>query len=84
MNNDNLQVYKMSRGCAWLDAGSSSTLQDSSLYVQTVEKRQGVKLGCPEEEALYNKFITKEELFNTINEMPNSEYKSYLNKLCTS
>ena len=82
MNSGNLKVYKMSRGCAWLDAGSSSTLQDSSLYVQTVEKRQGVKLGCPEEEALYNKFITREKLLTIINDMPECEYKNYLSGLC--
>jgi len=83
-NYDLLNVYKTNRGCAWLDAGSCNTLYESASYVQVIEKRQGIKIGCPEEAALIKKFITKKDLQNIIENTPESEYKKYLKKLCTN
>lgn len=73
-----LRVLLMPRGSAWLDAGTSSSLHDASAYVQTVEKRQGIKLGCPEEAALRKGFIRPSELRSHLDTVPNCEYRDYL------
>tara|TARA_Y100000310_G_C20680837_1_gene815844 strand:- start:1533 stop:2399 length:867 start_codon:yes stop_codon:yes gene_type:complete len=78
LRDDTLNVYKLPRGSVWLDAGISSSLFDSSAYVQTVEKRQGIKIGCPEE-ATYNRGnITKTQLKKLTKSIPDCEYKNYL------
>ena len=53
-----LRVHRLSRGFAWLDAGTSSSLHEASAYVQTIEKRAGVKIGCPEEAAFRAGFLS--------------------------
>lgn len=73
-----LRVYRLSRGFAWLDAGTSSSLHDASAYVQTIEKRQGIKIGCPEEAAFRQGFITLEQLQDLVTRMPRCEYRDYL------
>jgi len=73
-----LRVYRLSRGFAWLDAGTSSSLHEASAYVQTIEKRQGIKIGCPEEAAFRQGFITLEELEALVSRMPRCEYRDYL------
>lgn len=73
-----LRVYRLSRGTAWLDAGTSSSLHEASSYVQTIEKRQGMKLGCPEEAALYRGFLSLEEFETLVAGMPDCEYRDYL------
>jgi glucose-1-phosphate thymidylyltransferase len=73
-----LRVVRMSRGTAWLDAGTSSSLHDASAYVQTIEKRQGMKLGCPEEAALHRGFLKIEDFEVLVSTMPNCEYRDYL------
>lgn len=73
-----LRVTKLSRGFAWLDAGTSSSLHDASAYVQTIEKRQGIKMGCPEEAAFRTGFIGLKELERLIEGMPSCEYRDYL------
>ena len=76
-----LRVVRMSRGTAWLDAGTSSSLHDASAYVQTIEKRQGMKLGCPEEAALHRGFLKMDDFEALVAEMPNCEYRDYLTGL---
>ncbi|MFN0076441.1 MAG: glucose-1-phosphate thymidylyltransferase RfbA [Prosthecobacter sp.] len=78
-----LQVQRLSRGTAWLDAGTSSSLHDASAYVQTIEKRQGTKLGCPEEAALYRGFLTLEQFETLVAGMPRCEYQDYLSGVAT-
>ncbi|WP_395747019.1 glucose-1-phosphate thymidylyltransferase RfbA [Prosthecobacter sp.] len=73
-----LRVQRLSRGTAWLDAGTSSSLHEASAYVQTIEKRQGMKLGCPEEAALYRGFLTLEQFEALVGRMPRCEYRDYL------
>ncbi|NGO40007.1 glucose-1-phosphate thymidylyltransferase RfbA [Limisphaera ngatamarikiensis] len=73
-----LRVYRLSRGFAWLDAGTSSSLHEASAYVQTIEKRQGIKIGCPEEAAFRQGFISLEQLEALVARMPRCEYRDYL------
>jgi glucose-1-phosphate thymidylyltransferase len=73
-----LRVYRVGRGFAWLDAGTSSSLHEASAYVQTIEKRAGIKIGCPEEAAFRSGFITLTQLTEVTNKMPKCEYRDYL------
>lgn len=78
LHQEKLKVVRLSRGFAWLDAGTSSSLHDASNYVYTIEKRQGIKIGCPEEAAMWSGFIKPMQLQEIANSLPNCEYKSYL------
>ncbi len=73
-----LRVYRLTRGFAWLDAGTSSSLHDASDYVRTIETRQGIKLGCPEEAAFRSGFISDPQFESVIERMPKCEYRDYL------
>ncbi len=73
-----LRVERLNRGFAWLDAGTSSSLHEAASYVQTIEKRQGAKIGCPEEAALRSGFISLERLQALADSMPKCEYSDYL------
>ena len=70
---------RLSRGFAWLDAGTSTSLHEASAYVQTIEQRQGIKIGCPEEAALRRDFLSTKEFEALLAKMPNCEYRDYLN-----
>jgi glucose-1-phosphate thymidylyltransferase len=76
-----LRVHRLSRGTAWLDAGTSTSLHEASAYVQTIEKRQGIKLGCPEEAALHRGFLSVEEFEQLLTTMPKCEYRDYLTEV---
>jgi glucose-1-phosphate thymidylyltransferase len=76
-----LRVHQLSRGFAWLDAGTSSSLHEASAYVQTIEKRQGIKIGCPEEAAFRHGFISCEQLEKLAGQMPQCEYRDYLHRV---
>jgi glucose-1-phosphate thymidylyltransferase len=78
-----LRVWRLPRGSAWLDAGTSSSLQESSAYVQTIEKRQGIKIGCPEEAAFHSGLISLGQLDDLVRQMPNCEYRDYLAEVVT-
>lgn len=73
-----LNVIRLSRGVAWLDAGTSSSLHEASAYVQTIEKRQGIKIGCPEEAAFRRGFLDVAQFAALIARMPHCEYREYL------
>jgi len=81
LNQRKLQVHTIERGFAWLDSGTSQSLHDAAAFVQTVEKRQGIKIGCPEEVAFRKGFINSKELKQEIEKMPLCDYRSYLNKI---
>ena len=73
-----LRVERLNRGFAWLDAGTSSALQEASAYIATVENRQGLKIGCPEEAALVRGFLSIDAFDALVARLPNCEYRSYL------
>jgi glucose-1-phosphate thymidylyltransferase len=73
-----LRVQRLARGFAWLDAGTSSSLHEASAYVQTIEKRAGIKIGCPEEAAFRQEFVTLAQLDELVGKIPNCEYRDYL------
>ncbi len=73
-----LRVRRLGRGFAWLDAGTSSSLHEASAYVQTIEKRQGIKIGCPEEAAFRRNFLSLAQLESLAEKMPRCEYREYL------
>ena len=74
----NLSVHRLNRGFAWLDAGTSTSLHEASAYVQTIEKRAGIKIGCPEEAAFRQGFLSLGQLEKLADEMPKCEYRDYL------
>jgi len=76
-----LRVHRLNRGFAWLDAGTSSSLHEASAYVQTIEKRQGIKIGCPEEAAWRQGFLSTQQLSELIGRLPECEYRQYLKEL---
>jgi glucose-1-phosphate thymidylyltransferase len=81
LNDKKLKVYRINRGCAWLDAGTCQSMNEAGEYVRVIEQRQGVKIGCPEESAFKAGFLSKESLQKEIDKMPEVEYKSYLKML---
>jgi glucose-1-phosphate thymidylyltransferase len=76
-----LRVVALPRGFAWLDAGTSSSLHEASSFVQTLEKRQGIKMGCPEEAAWRAGLIDQGQFRELISRMPGCEYRDYLARL---
>lgn len=78
MRRGELQVRRLSRGFAWLDAGTSSALHEASVYVENIETRQGVKIGCPEEAAFIRGFLSTECFQALLETMPACEYRDYL------
>ena len=71
----------MGRGYAWLDTGTHDSLLEASQFVQTLEKRQGMKISCIEEIAFRMGYIDKDQLIALGNEMMNNPYGQYLLKI---
>lgn len=76
-----MSVVPMKRGNAWLDAGTPESLMESSNFVQIIEKRQGLKIACIEEQAYRRGFINDEQMLVLINELQEGTYKNYLKKV---
>ena len=76
-----LSVIPMKRGNAWLDAGTPSSLMDSSNFVKIIEERQGLKIACIEEIAYRFGFIDSVRMENLIRSMKECDYKAYLRKV---
>lgn len=76
-----LKVEKLERGIAWFDTGTHDALLETASFVQTIEKRQGMQVSCPEEIAFNNGWITKEELLNLSKKYLKTNYGKYLEDL---
>jgi len=84
LNENRLKVEQMGRGYAWLDTGTHDSLLEASQFVQTLEKRQGMKISCIEEIAYRMKYIDKDQLKALGNKMANNPYGQYLLKIVDS
>lgn len=78
MQKNQLDVQRMGRGQAWLDTGTADTLLDAANFIQTIERRQGLKVSCPEEIAWRNGWISSSELATLAEPLRNSGYGDYL------
>ena len=76
-----LNVAVLDKGTAWLDTGTFDSLSDASEFVRVIEKRQGTKIGCIEEVAYRNGFISREQLFGLAEQLKKSGYGMYLHSI---
>lgn len=81
LKQQNLKVKKLKRGFAWLDTGTHDSLSEASTFIEVIEKRQGLKIACLEEIALYKGWITKEQLKEIAKPMAKNQYGQYLLQL---
>ncbi len=82
MKNGRLNAEILGRGFSWLDTGTHKSLLQASLYVQTIEENQGIKIACLEEIACLMNFIEKEKVLENIKNYKNNEYFSYVKNVC--
>lgn len=78
LDRQQLQVENLGRGFAWLDTGTHESLLEASQFIETLEKRQGLKIGCLEEVAYHKGFITKEQLVLQAKRLEGTPYGDYL------
>ena len=81
LNRGKLKVEIMDRGSAWLDTGTFDSMNDASEYIRVIEKRTGLKIGCPEEIAFREKFITEDKLRSLAAPLLKSGYGRYLHQI---
>jgi glucose-1-phosphate thymidylyltransferase len=81
LSNGQLEVVVMGRGMAWLDTGTHESLMDASLYIQAIEKRQGLMVACPEEIAYRSGYISAKQVEKIGSSMKNNSYGAYLLQL---
>lgn len=83
LKQNELQVKLLSRGMAWLDTGTQTSLLEAGNYIATIEHRQGLKIACLEEVAFRMGFINEAELERIVDGLPKGEYREYLRLVCT-
>jgi glucose-1-phosphate thymidylyltransferase len=83
LNQNNLKVELMGRGYAWLDTGTHESLLEASNFIQTIEKRQGLKVACLEEIAFEMGYISREKVIELATPLKKNEYGQYLLRLAT-
>jgi glucose-1-phosphate thymidylyltransferase len=76
-----LNVHKLPRGVAWLDTGTFESLMQAGMYVETIEQRQGIKIGCIEEIAYQNGWINRDQVLKFAQKHKKTNYGTYLTKL---
>ncbi|MCX6178204.1 MAG: glucose-1-phosphate thymidylyltransferase RfbA [Chlorobiales bacterium] len=81
LKREQLKCSLLGRGFAWLDTGTHESFQEAGNFIQTVEKRQGLKIACPEEIAWRNGWISDEQLFRLSEPLMKSQYGQYLLRL---
>ena len=74
----------LGRGVAWLDTGTHKSLLEAGTFIETLEARQGLKVGCIEEIAVEMGFSTKKDILNLIDSYPSNDYKEYIERILTS
>ena len=84
LERDSLHVELLGRGVAWLDTGTHKSLLDAGAFIETIESRQGLKVGCLEEIAYSEGFISKEQFSKLIYEYPNNDYRDYLETILSN
>ena len=84
MKRGKLKVEKLGRGMTWFDTGTHDALLETASFVQTIEKRQGLQISCPEEIAFNNGWINKEQLLELSKRYMKTEYGKYLKYLAES
>jgi glucose-1-phosphate thymidylyltransferase len=82
LRRNDLHVRLLSRGMAWLDTGTQTSLLEAGNYIATIEHRQGLKVACLEEVALRMGFIDRNQLRARIERLPAAEYRDYLALVC--
>ncbi len=75
-----LNVRQLGRGYAWLDTGTHDSLHEASSFVQTIEKRQGIKIACPEEIGLEKGWISGDAVLERADRLGKTEYAAYLRR----
>ncbi|MEO5963266.1 MAG: sugar phosphate nucleotidyltransferase, partial [Thermomonas sp.] len=78
LDDGSMQLEKMGRGYAWLDTGTHESLVEASTYIETIEKRQGLRVCCPEEIAWYNGWIDADQLRALAQPLSKNGYGQYL------
>jgi len=78
LDEDRLSVEVMGRGYAWLDTGTHESLLEASTFIETIERRQGLKVACIEEIAFEQGYITKEQLIELAQPLAKNQYGQYL------
>ena len=84
MERGDLSVEIMGRGYAWLDTGTFESLNEASSFVETIERRQGLKIACPEEIVWGKGYISDEQLEVLSKSLAKSDYGKYLSRLIGS